>query len=154
MLYGIADSNVIGLVSSPNITNEVIRAQNWERDFIAQGNRLAVPDMMVYEVVRELKLQGKTIGIARLEESINRSLYIPTTREILDIASDLWAELRKRGKPTVSKEALNFDTILAAHAIFLNNTGSRAVVAATNLRHLSLMTETYDWRDPLWKTLV
>ena len=146
------DSNILGLLTNPRLSPEVLACLKWEATLKAAGNTIAVPSLIVYEVKRELKRAGKIIGLWRLEEYLGTVLYLPATDDVLEVASDFWSDLRKSGLATAPKEAVDFDTILAAHANVLTATGDRAIVVSTNIKHLSRMTETYDWRDPIWKT--
>lgn len=57
-------------------------------------------------------------------------------------AAELWADARKRGKPTADPKELDGDVILAAQALQAN-----AVVATENVGHLSLFVEARHWKD-------
>ena len=54
----------------------------------------------------------------------------------------LWAETRRRGRPTADAQALDGDVILAAQTLAI---GGR--VATENVGHLALFVEAYDWRE-------
>jgi predicted nucleic acid-binding protein len=56
-------------------------------------------------------------------------------------AAELWAEVRKQGKPTADSQALDGDVILAAQALHAD-----AVVATENVAHLSLLVEAKHWK--------
>jgi len=55
-------------------------------------------------------------------------------------AAELWAEVRRRGRPTADPQALDGDVILAAQTLSI---GGR--VATENVGHLSLFVEAADW---------
>jgi predicted nucleic acid-binding protein len=57
-------------------------------------------------------------------------------------AAELWAEARKRGKPTADIKELDGDVILAAQALQVD-----AIVATENVGHLSLFVEAKHWKD-------
>ena len=57
-------------------------------------------------------------------------------------AAELWAEARKRGKPTADVHALDGDVILAAQALQI-----QAVVATENIGHLSFFVDAQYWKE-------
>jgi hypothetical protein len=57
-------------------------------------------------------------------------------------AANLWADARRRHKPTAHKHALDGDAILAAQAKRVS-----ATVATDNVGHLNEFVETRRWRD-------
>jgi hypothetical protein len=63
------------------------------------------------------------------------------------LAAELWAEARRRGRPTADDRSLHADVILAAQARNLALGGHTIIVATSNLRHLSQMTDARLWTD-------
>jgi predicted nucleic acid-binding protein len=57
-------------------------------------------------------------------------------------AAELWADARKRGRPTADLNELDGDLILAAQALQVD-----AIVATENVGHLSLFVEAKHWKD-------
>ena len=70
--------------------------------------------------------------------------YQPITTEIMLKAAELWANARKRGKPTADPKELDGDVILAAQAMEAD-----AVVVTENVGHLSLFVEAVRWDEYL-----
>lgn len=60
-------------------------------------------------------------------------------------AAELWADLRRKGRPTADPAALDGDVILAAQALTTGLSPERVVVATTNPGHLSLMVQAEHW---------
>ena len=100
-----------------------------------------------YEVRRELIRAGKENGLKKLDKFKNVLLYRPLTTEVMLLAAQLWADARKRGRPTAEPNALDGDAILAAQAILEANPGNEVVIATTNVGHLSQFVDARDWRS-------
>jgi predicted nucleic acid-binding protein len=119
----------------------------WTRERLGSGSRLAIPEIADYEVRRELLL-------ARLQASLNvlNALqieldYLPVTTAILRQAAQLWAEVRQQGSPTADRHALDGDVILAATARALVENGHDAIIATTNVGHLSRFSPAQRWQE-------
>ncbi len=69
-------------------------------------------------------------------------VYLPLTTAVMRHAADLWAEARRRGRPTAGAQALDGDVILAAQTLAV---GGR--VATENVGHLSQFVEAFNWRS-------
>jgi predicted nucleic acid-binding protein len=75
--------------------------------------------------------------------------YLPVTTPILRQAALLWAEARRQGIPTADRHALDGDVILAATARVPVGDGHDAIVATTNVGHLSRFIPAQLWQDIL-----
>ena len=107
----------------------------------------AVPEIADYEVRRELLRAGKSTGVRKLDRLKQVALFVPIRSETMLLAADLWAEARKRGRPTAGDRALDADVILAAQARILAHGEHTVIVATTNLRHLSHLVDARLWSD-------
>ncbi|MEG4216815.1 hypothetical protein QUA27_15595 [Microcoleus sp. Pol14C6] len=105
-----------------------------------------LPEIADYEVRRELIRAGKTAGIRRLDELKSQIPYRPLTTEVMLLAAQLWADSRKRGRPTAEPNALDWDVILAAQAILEASEGNEVVIATTNVGHLSQFIAAREWQ--------
>jgi predicted nucleic acid-binding protein len=83
-----------------------------------------------------------TRSIERLNQLKEVLTYLPLNTAVMLKAAELWANARKRGRPTADAKALDGDVILAAQSIQVG-----AVVATENVRHLSLFVEAKRWQD-------
>jgi predicted nucleic acid-binding protein len=105
-----------------------------------------LPEITDYEVRRELLRVGKVASIRRLDLLKAAITYRPITTEVMLKAAELWAEARKRGRPTADPKALNGDVILAAQATLVVEEGNEVIVATTNVGHLSQFVDAREWR--------
>lgn len=134
------DSGPLGLASNRNGSPATAECNRWLRGLIAAGVRVIVPEIADYEVRRELLRAGKAAGLGRLAALAAGLEYLPITT-----AASLWDAARQGGRSTAAPEALDGDAILAAQALTL---GERAaVVATTNVGHLSRFVAAAIWRD-------
>jgi hypothetical protein len=61
------------------------------------------------------------------------------------LAAELWAQLRRAGKPTADDTALDGDVILAAQTLLFASGGAEVVIATTNVKHLSTLADAKLW---------
>jgi predicted nucleic acid-binding protein len=141
------DSAPLGLLfqKAGIVPAEACRA--WAKERMSAGARLLVPEIIHYEIRRELLRLRKTNSLNALEKFVRAEsdrFCVLTSRD-LDLAAELWAESRRRGMPTADTRALDIDVILAAQ---VTNSGipiSDLVVATTNSKHLSQFIPAEEW---------
>ena len=112
---------------------------------MSSGRRVIVPEIADYEVRRELLRAEKHAGVARLDMLIQQLDYLAITTTAMQLAAQLWARTRRQGKPTADDRALDGDVILAAQ--LLTSRYPEAVIATTNVGHLSLFVQAALWTD-------
>src|SRR5487761_1134952 len=125
------DAGPLGIASHPRPTPEILA---WMSRLFAAGVELLVPEIADDEVRRELLRANRLRGIKRLDELKATLGYLPITTNAMLRAAELWADVRRRGKPTASDPALDADVILAAQAQGI--VGKDVVVASSNAKHL------------------
>jgi predicted nucleic acid-binding protein len=141
------DSGLLGIVTNPKAASPLYQeGKLWLQSLPLKGYIVMLPEIADYEVRRELIRAGKAAGIRRLDELKSQIPYRPLTSEVMLLAAQLWADARKRGKPTAHPDALDGDVILAAQAILLANQGNEVVIATTNVGHLSQFVDAREWR--------
>ena len=140
------DSGPLGMMARARPLAEL---QAWARGRIRSGARLAIPEIADYEVRRELLLAGLGPSLNVLNALQADLDYLPITTPILRAAAELWAEARRRGVPTADRHALDGDVILAGTARALIEDGHDAIVATTNVGHLSRFVPAQRWQDIL-----
>ncbi len=115
------DSGPLGLVTNPkdNTHQDCKDCKEWFQGLMLRGETVVLPEIADYEMRRELIRGRKTEGIKRLDALKSQLLYCPITTDTMRLAAQLWAEARKRGKPTAPDKALDGDVILAAEARLL-----------------------------------
>ena len=109
------------------------------------GDQIAVAEICDYEARRELIQKGATRQIDNLDRVVSESVHVPLDTGTMRDAAALWAQLRRRGQPTASDEALDGDVILGAQA---TRQGSHLVVTE-NLRHLNRICNAIEWQKLL-----
>jgi predicted nucleic acid-binding protein len=111
----------------------------WARQRLIDGARLLVPEIIHYELRRELLRLSKTSALDAMERFVRAEpdRFMTLTSADYVLAAELWAEARRRGTPTADAPALDIDVILAAQVRNLAIPQTDLVVATTNVRHLS-----------------
>ena len=141
------DSGPLGLATNPRPNDEAARCAFWVRSLPTKGMLSAVPEIADYEVRRELLRAGKSSGARKLDRLKQVVLFVPLRSETMLLAAELWAEARRRGRPTADDRALDADVILVAQARTLAQSGHTVIVASTNLRHRSHLVDARLWTD-------
>jgi predicted nucleic acid-binding protein len=145
--YICLDSAPTSLLSLPARTPEVRAITQWAANCDAAGHTIVVPEIVDYEVRRELIRSGKTASITELNNLKQDFVYLPLTTSAMLMAADLWASVRQQGKPTAADENIDVDVILAAQALTLGVPVNDIVVATVNVRHLSLFLTAEPWTN-------
>lgn len=133
------DSGPLGEITHPKAEADVAA---WLVSMLEAGCEVVIPEIADYEVRRSLILSGLNKSIERLNELKELLTYAALDTPIMLQAAEHWAEVRKKGKPTADKHALDADVILAAQAKFAG-----AVVATENVKHLELFVTIKKWSD-------
>ena len=141
----VLDSGPLGLVTNPSGSKQAAACGEWLLNAAANGATVMVPEIADYEVRRELLRARRNAGIARLDALIAQAEYLPITTSAMRQAARFWAEARQQGRPTAADPALDGDIILAAQTATLDR--EEAIVATTNVRHLSRFVPAELWSD-------
>ncbi len=142
------DANVLGLVTKPSRSPDADSCKLWLDGLVTDSARVLVPEIADYEVRRELLRRGGTVGLRRLDVLAERVGYVHITTLVMRRAAELWAEARRRGRPTADSAALDGDVILAAQALLAaEESGDRVVVATSNVRHLGQFVDARPWQE-------
>lgn len=134
----VLDSGPLGKLAHPLRNREMAE---WFEYHMSVGTRLIIPEIADYEVRRSFLLEGLTGSILRLNALQKVIAYQPLTTAAMLRAAELWAQMRRQGKPLADRHALDGDVILAAQAEEL-----KAIVATDNVGHLDRIVEAKDWR--------
>jgi hypothetical protein len=137
--FVLLDSERLGLASKPDHKPGVADCLKWIEDLRTTGTIVVVPEIIRYEVRRDLIRIGATTGLGRLDDLAVRLAYLPLTPLALDRAAELWAAVRKVGQPTAADDAIDIDAILAAQSLTMTmaGDGDEVMIATSNVRHLS-----------------
>ncbi len=141
----VLDAGPLGLATNPRMSPQATTCLRWVQRVLTSGRRVIVPEIADYEVRRELLRAEKHAGLTRLDLLTRQLDYLPITTKAMRMAAHLWAQTRQRGRPTADDRALDGDVILAAQ--LLTAELPDAVVATTNVGHLSLFVKAALWTD-------
>lgn len=139
------DSGPLGLVTNPKASAQTAACKRWLAACRVAGATLVVPEVVDYELRRELIRAGRTRGIDRLDALIRQTSYLAITTAAMRRAASLWADARRAGRPTAPDAALDVDVILAAQADTMGR--DDVVVATTNVQHLARYVAAAHWSD-------
>jgi predicted nucleic acid-binding protein len=135
----VLDSSPLGLLFQKPRFADADRCRDWLKGHLALGAQVIVPEIIVYELRRELLRMGHKSAARSMHTFVHAKpgRFLPITTAAMDHAAELWAEARRRGKPTADPHALDVDVILAAQVLTAGLQPGGYVVATTNVSHLS-----------------
>ncbi len=140
------DSSPMSLITHPQGGVDALACREWLQRRVLDRDRIVFPEIIDYELRRELLRSGKTESIQRLGQFAESFQYLPISTEMLRAAAALWARSRRTGKPTGSDDTLDVDVILAAQALNLTDEGE-VMVATTNRKHLERFVRAEHWNE-------
>ncbi|WP_309744594.1 PIN domain-containing protein [Chamaesiphon sp. OTE_20_metabat_361] len=141
------DSTPVGLITNPKATPLAIECQQWLESLLDREFHVVLPEIIDYEIRRELLRVNKIKSIRRLDELKSALTYLPITTEVMIQAAQLWAKVRQQGKPTADNKALDGDVILAAQSILIGSDEYPSIMATSNPKHLSLFVNARGWQN-------
>jgi predicted nucleic acid-binding protein len=134
------DSGPLGLIVRAPAKPEVVRCLTWLNAISTNGATIVIPEIVHYEVRREL-IRIRAVGILRrLQYYLDPTgglIHLPISTNAIIKAAEFWAYLRQSGIPTSSPDALDADSILAGQAALAGRPGDSVIIATTNLAHLA-----------------
>jgi predicted nucleic acid-binding protein len=133
------------LAERPGKSQEVIDCHAWFASVQRSGATIYLPEIADYELRRELRRAGQEASVIRLNELKHTIHYVPITTATMLLAADLWAMVRRQGRPTAPDLSLDADVILAAQALTLGNPD--LVIATSNPGHLARFITAMPWRQ-------
>ena len=143
----VLDSGPVGLATNPNRSLEAQACESWLKALVAQGHEIIVPEIIDYEIRRELIRAKKSKGLERLESLKANLTFLKVDSDTLLKAAEFWAEARWRGHATANAASLDVDVILAAQSWMYCNEGEFAVIATLNKKHLAQFVPAEHWKD-------
>lgn len=121
------DSGPLGLLALPSQHPTALPCHLGFHILVESGIPFAVPEIIDYELRRELLRLGTTQSVCQLDillDSPDVACHPISTREMRLVAHP-WAEARRDGKPTADLHALDADVILAAQTQLLSKSRCR-----------------------------
>lgn len=156
-LLALLDSGPLGLITHPKAVEEAEDCRQWLKRFMSEGNTVAVPEIVYYEVRRELRRTElkhgvPSSGLRKLEAFAVDVGLVPITSAAVKLASDLWAEARHLRQSGTTDLALDADMILCAQAQLINPAswnaeGASVVIVTRNAKHLTHFADARHWHD-------
>jgi hypothetical protein len=135
----VLDSPPLWLLTQTRPDPSAAACRQWIRDLLSAGHRVIVPEIVDYEVRRELLRRGATTRLSELDlltnPPSNQCEYLALTTTIMKRAAELWARARQVGQPTAGNNTIDADMILIAQAESLADPNT--IIATTNVGHLS-----------------
>jgi hypothetical protein len=144
------DSGPAGQACDAPTKPNSIRLNDWLTSAWAGGALIVLPEIVDYEVRRELIRIGAVGSIRRLDEMQGPKGvfdYAPLTTAVMRRAASLWAEIRLAGMGTADPKALDGDVILAAQALEFGGVGDVLTVITSNPGHLVRYVPVGDWSE-------
>ena len=147
MLHILLDSFPLGLLSAPLRNDDVRAITHWSEACLAAGHKIYIPEVIDYELRRELLRAGKANSIKKLDALKTLLRFLPISSPAMLFAAGLWARSRQSGLATGDPKKLDIDVILAAQALTLGVPVNDLVVATSNVGHLSRFVPAQIWSD-------
>ena len=141
------DTGPLGILVKHPTKPEVIACSTWLLDCVAAGRNVYLPEIVDYELRRELLQSGFSHSIARLDKLKAKLIYLPLTTDAMLLAAGLWAQTRRGGQATSDPKSLDGDVILAAQMVSTGIPGITGIVATGNAKHLGRLVRCADWSD-------
>ena len=132
------DSSPLGRLAHPKAGLDIVV---WYGEMVSARRVLILPEIADYEVRRNLLLNGFDESIRLLDKLKQSVIYQPITTAAMIRVAELWADARRRGRPTADPKELDADVILAAMAL-----EAGAMVATENVDHLSRYVKAKHWK--------
>lgn len=146
-LHILLDSYPLGLLSKPTNSPLVLNIGVLSRIMITAGHHIYIPEVIDYELRRELIRANKMNSIKELENLRASFRYLPITTEVMLLNADLWAYSRRSGIPTGDPAKLVIDVILSAQALTLPVPPASIIVATSNVPHISRFVSADLWTN-------
>ena len=128
-----------------NIVSELVKGKNRSvaaraAAYGARYGRFTFSLLTRYEVTRGLKANNASRLLARFHALSMRCIVLPLTRDVVDVAADLWADLKRAGQLIEDD-----DIFIAATALHLG-----LVLATGNLAYFNRIPGLIldDWTQP------
>ncbi len=143
----VLDAGPLGLLANSKGPPDSLACHQWVRAYLDTGVEVFIPEIIDYEVRREL-IQARLVkSVTALDALQNVLDYLALTTSVMRRAAELWAAVRQAGQPTMDRHALDGDVILAAQTLALGYSAEAVVVATTNAGHISRFVTAKRWQD-------
>jgi predicted nucleic acid-binding protein len=131
------DSKPLGMVTNPKASQASDECNAWLDGLLDRRVRVLVPEIIDYELRRELIRLDKPKSIAMLDNLAADIGYLRLDSETFLLAASMWAEVRNRGMGTAAPQRLDIDCILAAQARQISTIHDEVRLATIDVDDLS-----------------
>ena len=143
----VLDSTPLALLCQRRGLAAADRCRHWLHRHVSAGVRVFVPEVIDYEVRREL-LRMRKAGAVQMTNGLvstpaDRLVRVSVTT--FATAAALWASSRQAGTPTADPLSLDVDVVLAAQVLTAGWNLSKTVVATGDVKHLNLFVPAAEW---------
>ena len=135
----VLDTGPLGLATKPPDRPDAAACLAWLDRLGTAGWSIVLPEIADYELRRQLLLDANEPAIRRLDLFGEAVRFEWIDRLTLGRAARFWADVRRAGKPTADRHALDGDCILAAQAAGIaerHGPDDEVIIATTNVKHL------------------
>jgi predicted nucleic acid-binding protein len=140
------DTGVLSSVVFPKGSEENRKCVAWLMNLLASEDvRVCIPEVCDYEVRRKLLHRKAEKQLGRLDQLQRMLQYVPIDTAAMQLAAQLWADGRTRGRPTADDKSLDADVILCAQARLNRRDDEDLVVATTDVGDLSVFVQASKW---------
>ena len=133
----VLDTHPLGLASNDPRKPDAASCYQWIRALDLAGALIFAPEIVDFEVRRELLRAGAKAGVKRLDLLLGDLIYAPITRPVMRLAAEYWAHVRRAGVQTAADLSLDADCIVAAQASEVTGLGDVMTIATENPHHLT-----------------
>ncbi len=143
----VLDSTPLALLCQRQGLAAAEQCRRWLLRHVTAGVRVFVPEVIDYEVRRELLRLRLTNAVQMLDglTSTPTDRLVRVSAATFTTAAALWARSRQAGTPTADPLSLDVDVVLAAQVLTAGWDLSTTIVATGNARHLKLFVPAAEW---------
>src|SRR5690349_6594162 len=115
----VLDSGPVGLLTNTTAQKQAELCNAWLNKLLSSNVAVILPEIIDYELRRELLRAKFTASITELNTLKTRLTYLALQTDMMLQAAAFWAQIRQQGRPTTGDKELDVDVILAAQAASL-----------------------------------
>jgi predicted nucleic acid-binding protein len=131
------DSNPLSMVTYAVVLPEIGECNEWLEGLLTKGVAVLVPEIIDYELRRELIRTNNRDSIELLNALAADIGYLRLNSDTYLIAAAMWAEVRGRGLETAPPQSIDIDCILAAQARQVSTIEDDVRIATVDVDDLS-----------------
>jgi predicted nucleic acid-binding protein len=133
----VLDTGPLGQNAHPKANPEIISLL---RSWLNNGHEIVIPEIADHELRREFLRQDMDRSIEALDAWADTLTYLPCSTQHIRHAAWLWAETRKKGRPTAHSKSLDGDVIVSAQAVAVSG-----VILTVDPDDFEFLAEAYTW---------